>query len=99
MRIRICPRCSSEIITLTARRRQLLELIASGLADKEIAEKLQLTPSTVHSEIQQIYSDIGHGNRVKVALWWDRFKRKNPDLFGGAARLPSAGPESSILQE
>ncbi len=81
LRVRVCPRCSAELIALTDRRRELLELVLEGLEDKEFAERLHIAPSTAHGEIQQLYTEIGIHNRVRLAVWWSDFKRKNPDLF------------------
>jgi DNA-binding CsgD family transcriptional regulator len=87
MRIRICPRCDAEMISLSDRRRQILDLVLIGSSDKEIADQLGLAPSTAHGAIQQIYAETGHRNRVMLAIWWDRFKRKNMDLFDEKGQL------------
>jgi LuxR family maltose regulon positive regulatory protein len=54
---------------LTPRELEVLELLAAGLRNQEIAEKLVLTPGTVKWYASDIYSKLGVKNRTKaVAL-------------------------------
>lgn len=48
---------------LTAREVEVLRLLASGLTDQRIAEKLVLSPRTVHAHISSIYSKLGVTSR------------------------------------
>jgi predicted ATPase/DNA-binding CsgD family transcriptional regulator len=48
---------------LTAREVEVLRLVAGGLADLQVAEKLVLSPRTVHSHISSIYSKLGVTSR------------------------------------
>lgn len=52
---------------LTARESEVLRLIANGLSNKEIAEKLSVTANTVKGYIKNIYSKLGASRRVQVA--------------------------------
>ena len=55
---------------LTARELEVLQLVASGSRDKEIAEKLSLSVRTVRFHIKNIYQKLDVGNRtaaVRVA--------------------------------
>ncbi len=48
---------------LTAREVEVLRLLAGGLTDLQIAEKLVLSPRTVHAHISSIYSKLGITSR------------------------------------
>src|SRR5207248_10475189 len=48
---------------LTAREVEVLRLVAGGLTDLQIAEKLVLSPRTVHVHISSIYSKLGVTSR------------------------------------
>jgi DNA-binding NarL/FixJ family response regulator len=48
---------------LTAREVEVLRLVASGLTDLQIAEKLILSPRTVHAHISSIYSKLAVTSR------------------------------------
>lgn len=52
--------------TLTPREMEVLNLMASGLANQEIAEQLGLTLSTVKSHIQNIYGKLGVNRRLRA---------------------------------
>ena len=48
---------------LTAREVEVLRLVAGGLTDLQIADKLILSPRTVHAHISSIYSKLGVTSR------------------------------------
>ena len=43
---------------LTARERQVLNLIADGSHDHEVAERLQLSRRTVHAHLRSVYAKL-----------------------------------------
>lgn len=43
---------------LTARERDVLKLVAAGLADKEIADRLGLSPHTIHRHVSNILARL-----------------------------------------
>jgi len=49
--------------TLTARELEVLRLVAAGLKNKQIAERLVISPSTVDTHIQSIYNRLGISSR------------------------------------
>lgn len=53
--------------TLTARESDVLQLIASGMSNKEIAEKLGIKANTVKGYIKNVYGKLGANRRVQVA--------------------------------
>ncbi|MFG2233833.1 ATP-binding protein [Streptomyces sp. NPDC048723] len=60
------------VASLTARERQVAELVSQGLADKQIAALLVLSPRTVHGHVQRILVKLGFTSRTQVAKWADR---------------------------
>jgi NarL family two-component system response regulator LiaR len=52
---------------LTAREREVLALLANGLPNKEIAERLTLSPATVRVYVSRILSKLGASNRTEAA--------------------------------
>jgi DNA-binding CsgD family transcriptional regulator/uncharacterized protein YkwD len=55
---------------LTSRQAQVLELVAEGLSDKEIAARLELSLATVRSHLQRMYRERGFRNRADAAATW-----------------------------
>jgi len=51
---------------LTRRERELLALIAEGLTDKEIARRLNLSPSTVRTYNSALYQKLGATSRTQA---------------------------------
>ena len=49
---------------LTEREEEVLGLVAEGLADAQIAERLQISPRTVHRHLSSIYSKLGVTSRT-----------------------------------
>ena len=54
-------------------RRQLrvIELVAQGLNNREIAEQLGIRQYVVRNYLSKIYDKIGVNNRVELALWYE----------------------------
>ncbi|HET7037216.1 MAG TPA: AAA family ATPase [Thermomicrobiaceae bacterium] len=49
---------------LTAREVEVLGLVAQGLTDAEVAEKLYLSPRTVSQHLRSVYNKLGVGSRA-----------------------------------
>jgi len=54
---------------LTQREVEVLRLLARGLANKEIAEHLVISPKTVASHIEHIYAKIDASTRATASLF------------------------------
>jgi DNA-binding NarL/FixJ family response regulator len=52
-------RAASPLDELTAREREVLGLMAEGLTDRGIAERLYLTPNTVETHIRHVIAKLG----------------------------------------
>ncbi|MBD1865812.1 helix-turn-helix transcriptional regulator [Oculatella sp. FACHB-28] len=55
--------------TLSDRELQILELVAGGLTNQEIAEKLEISKRTVDNHISNILTKTSTGNRVALVRW------------------------------
>jgi DNA-binding NarL/FixJ family response regulator len=68
------PATRSRLDELTAREREILVLLAEGLTDRGIGERLWLTPKTVETHVRHILSKLGlaadslHNRRVLAVL-------------------------------
>lgn len=56
-----------ESVRMTKRERQVIELIADGSTNKEIAQKLHLSPYTVKSHVHNILEKLALNTRVQIA--------------------------------
>jgi DNA-binding NarL/FixJ family response regulator len=54
---------------LSDRELQIVELIAAGLTNQEIAEKLEISKRTVDNHISNILTKTATGNRVALVRW------------------------------
>jgi DNA-binding NarL/FixJ family response regulator len=54
---------------LTERERQVLRLVASGLANKQIGRKLSISERTVKAHLTNIFNRIGVTDRMQAAFW------------------------------
>lgn len=61
------PKDQNEIATLTRREHDVINLVVSGLSDKEIADNLTLSVHTVKSHIRNILSKLQVNNRREAA--------------------------------
>lgn len=58
---------------LTAREQEVLELIADGYSNKEIAVKLQISVCTVQNHVQSILQRLEAHNRTEAAKrYWQQ---------------------------
>ncbi|MBV9681368.1 MAG: response regulator transcription factor, partial [Solirubrobacterales bacterium] len=55
--------------SLTAREREVLELIATGLTNDEIAERLVLGAGTIKTHVNHIFLKLGIRNRAEAVIF------------------------------
>jgi DNA-binding NarL/FixJ family response regulator len=58
--------------TLTLREREVLQLVAEGLPNKQIARTLGITEKTVKAHMTKVFAAIGVTDRTAAALWAHR---------------------------
>jgi DNA-binding NarL/FixJ family response regulator len=77
----LAPKAAAEVLAarmgavdtdLSEREREVLVLVASGLANKQIARKLGITEKTVKGHLTRIFQVIGVADRTQAALWAER---------------------------
>jgi DNA-binding NarL/FixJ family response regulator len=54
--------------TLTARERDVLALVAAGLSNKEIGDRLHMGVITVKTHVTSLLAKTGAANRIRLAL-------------------------------
>ena len=59
-------------VELTDRERQVLLLVARGMANKQVARALTISERTVKSHLGNIFQRIGVSDRTSAALWAQR---------------------------
>jgi DNA-binding NarL/FixJ family response regulator len=57
---------------LTDREREILTLLAKGLANKQIARRLSISEKTVKAHLTNVFRRIGVEDRTQAALWAER---------------------------
>jgi DNA-binding NarL/FixJ family response regulator len=50
---------------------RIIELVAQGLKNREIAEQLGISNKVVKNCLSNFYNKIGVNNRVQLALWYE----------------------------
>lgn len=79
----LAPRAAAELLaargqvpagaeSLSAREREVLELVAAGMANKQIARRLGISEKTVKGHLTKVFQSIGVTDRTQAALWAQR---------------------------
>jgi DNA-binding CsgD family transcriptional regulator len=76
-----------ELERLTGREAEILELVAAGLTNAAIAERLWISPGTVKKHLDNIYAKLGVANRTAAVAW-----SRDPTT----GRTPHAGRRSGL---
>ena len=63
------PRRAQAPAGLTARELEVLVLLARGLSNRKIAERLVIAPKTAGNHIEHIYAKIGASSRAAAAMF------------------------------
>jgi DNA-binding NarL/FixJ family response regulator len=82
----LAPRAASAVLraraeqrpampTLTAREREVLELLGQGLPNRDIGERLGISEKTVKAHVTRVFQAIGVTDRTQAALWVQRRRR------------------------
>ncbi len=88
------------LATLSAREREILALLASGMSNKQIASHLTISSNTVKFHLRTIYSKLGVHNRVQAMQTIGQGPLTAPEgehsiehdsLWGGAPPTPTSG--------
>ncbi|MEW5960210.1 MAG: response regulator transcription factor [Chloroflexota bacterium] len=66
---RAAPKAKPQIQLLTPREREVLELVADGLTNKEIALYLVISENTVRAHLRSLLDKLHVSSRVQAAVW------------------------------
>jgi DNA-binding CsgD family transcriptional regulator len=68
----------TRVSALTAREREVVEHLVSGVTDREIARSLAISQRTVHKHLERIYRKLGIGNRTSLIAAIHQAKQRQP---------------------
>jgi len=71
------------VAELSPRQREVMQLVAEGLSNKQIAARLMVGTRTAESHVENILTKLGFTSRVQVASWVSREGRDSPDQLAG----------------
>ena len=60
--------CSEALLALTVKERQVVQLVAEGKSNKQIARDLSVTPETIKSHMKSIFAKLKVDNRAQAAV-------------------------------
>lgn len=86
--------------TRNRREQAIIELVAQGLRNRDIAKAIGTTEYVIKNYLRTIYDKLGLWNRVELALWHEARQQENrkPVAAAGPAarRGPTAVPAAAI---
>jgi DNA-binding NarL/FixJ family response regulator len=56
---------------------QVVQLVAEGLSDRQIASRLGISPRTVDNHLRHIFEKVGVSSRTALATWVARDQRSS----------------------
>jgi DNA-binding NarL/FixJ family response regulator len=59
---------------LTSREREVVDLVAEGLTNKEIARRLEISPATVKVHVERLIGKLGVADRTQAAVLAEKMK-------------------------
>jgi non-specific serine/threonine protein kinase len=65
----VAPPVALPTVALSRRERQVAELVARGLTNRQVADELFLSDRTIDSHVANILGKLSLGNRVQLAAW------------------------------
>ena len=68
-RLREGPRTDTRLASLTAREREILDLITEGLTNRQIGERLFLAEKTVKNHVSGLLAKLGMQSRTQAAVY------------------------------
>ncbi|MET8427585.1 protein kinase [Nocardia sp. NPDC004860] len=75
----VAPQTSGPGVALTKRERQVADLVARGLTNKQIAAELVISQRTAQGHVEHILTKLGFTSRAQIAAWIEEgAERQNP---------------------
>jgi len=72
-------------IALSPREREVADLVAEGLTNREIAERLVISERTAEGHVEQIRNKLGFHSRAQIAGWVERGRTATRDRHPATA--------------
>jgi predicted ATPase/DNA-binding CsgD family transcriptional regulator len=87
-------------ITLSRRELEVAALVAAGLSNRQIAERLFIAERTAEYHVEQIRNKLGFRSRVQIAVWFQEHEAPGSDTPGNLpVQLTSfVGRERELVQ-
>jgi len=63
-------------LELSRREKEIAELVAQGLANREVATRLFISVRTVEAHLAHIFGKLGLDSRTELAAWWYEHDRE-----------------------
>ena len=60
------------------REHRIIELVAEGLKNRDVAEAIGMTELVVKNYLRVIYDKLGLWNRLELALWYESRRAASP---------------------
>jgi DNA-binding NarL/FixJ family response regulator len=67
-RIQVDPAAFHRVLTLTPRETQILQVVAEGLTDPQIARRLHISERTIHTHLRNINVKLDTATRFQAVL-------------------------------
>jgi DNA-binding CsgD family transcriptional regulator len=77
------------------REQRVIELVAQGLKNKEVADEIGTTEHVIKNYLRTIYDKLGLWNRVELALWYEA--RRHEGLVLAQSHWSKAFPRKSLI--
>jgi two-component system response regulator DevR len=74
-RLRSGPQEDPRLASLTSQEKRILELIADGLSNRQIAEEMFLAEKTVKNYVSSLLAKLGMERRTQAAVFAARLKK------------------------
>ena len=87
-RLRRGPDEDELIARLSPQERQVLGLLAQGLTNRQIADRLQLAEKTIKNYVTAVLAKMGMARRTEAAVYAARHLRQDGEENGPAGRTP-----------
>lgn len=69
---------------LTPKQWQVIPLVAQGLSNRDIGQRVGITPNVARNILRDIYDRMGFSNRLELALWYTKYEHDHGILRSDA---------------
>jgi DNA-binding NarL/FixJ family response regulator len=84
-RLQAGPREDPRLASLTAQERKVLDLVAEGKSNRQIADDLFLAEKTVKNYVSNLLAKLGMERRTQAATWAARLDERSTRAIGDGA--------------